>query len=64
MYKKGNKNFCTGKNTFNKFHRRFFLNNIDFLHYNPERKHLKPLAGYVYYFSINQAHQNNMIQNK
>ena len=32
--------------------------------YNQERKHLKPLAGYNYNFSMRQAHQYNMKQNK
>ena len=32
--------------------------------YNQERKHLKPIAGYVYNFSKSQAHQYNMKQNK
>ena len=32
--------------------------------YNQERKHLKPLAGYVYNFSVTQLHQYNMKQNK
>ena len=32
--------------------------------YNQERKHLKPLAGYVYNFPISQVHQYNMKQNK
>ena len=32
--------------------------------YNQERKHLKPLAGYVYNFSKNLVHQYNMKWNK
>ena len=32
--------------------------------HNQERTHLKPLAGYVYNFSISQVHQYNMKQNK
>ena len=35
-----------------------------YLIHNQERKHLKPLAGYVYNFSISQVHQYNMKQNK
>ena len=31
--------------------------------YNQERKHLKPLAGYIYNFSIKQVHQNYREQN-
>ena len=32
--------------------------------YNQERKHLKPLAGYVYNFSIKQVHRYDKEQNK
>ena len=32
--------------------------------YNQERKHLKPLTGFVYFFSIDQVHQYNAQQNK
>ena len=35
-----------------------------YLIHNQERKHLKPLAGYVYNFSISQVHKYNMKQNK
>ena len=35
-----------------------------YLIYNQERKKLKPLAEYAHYFSLNQAHQYNMKQNK
>ena len=35
-----------------------------YLMYNQEGKHLKPLAGYVYNFSISQVHQYNMNRNK
>ena len=32
--------------------------------YNRERKHLKPLAGYIFKFSIKQVHQYDKEQNK
>ena len=32
--------------------------------YNQQRKHLKPLSGNIYNFSIKQVHQNNKSQNK
>ena len=32
--------------------------------YNQERKDLKPLAGYIYNFSIKQVHQYDREQNK
>ena len=32
--------------------------------YNQQRKHLTPLTGYEYNFSISQVHQLNMKQNK
>ena len=32
--------------------------------YNQERKHLKPLSGTVYNFSITQVHQYDKEQNK
>ena len=32
--------------------------------YNQERKHLKPLSGNIYNFSIKQVHQHNKSQNK
>ena len=32
--------------------------------YNQERKHPKPLAGYIYNFAIKQVHQNDKEQNK
>ena len=32
--------------------------------YNPERKYLKPLVGYVYNFSVSLVHQYNIKQNK
>ena len=32
--------------------------------YNKERKHLKPLSGYIYEFPIKQVHQYDKNQNK
>ena len=32
--------------------------------YKQQRKHLKPLTGFVYFFSIDQVHQYNAQQNK
>ena len=35
-----------------------------YLIYNQERKHLKPLAGIIYNFSIKQVHQYDKGQNR